>query len=357
MKPIIFLLFIWTTLATSHALAQEEERDKSLTISGYIETYYIYDFANPSGHTRPDFLFSFNRHNEINLNFGFIQAEYTRQRLRGKLAFMAGTYANANLAAEALKNIFEANAGIKISPTKNLWLDAGIFASHLGFGSAIGADCWNMTRSLAAESSPYYSSGVKLSYASDNEQWFLSGQFLNGWQRIQRVPGNQTPAFGHQITWTPHEKIMLNSSSFIGSDTPDSLRQMRYFHNFYGQFQFSDKIGLLVGFDIGAEQKAKGSTDYHTWYVPTFIARFAPTQKIALAGRLEYYSDKGGVIVANGFEVLGYSLNLDIRWAQNFLWRIEARGFGSQNGAIFLNRDDQPTTSNYAIGTSLSISF
>eukprot|EP01035_Chromulina_nebulosa_P056617 gene56617-77590_t len=42
------------------------------------------------------------------------------------MALMAGTYANANLGAETgvLKNILEANIGIKISKNKNLWLDA-----------------------------------------------------------------------------------------------------------------------------------------------------------------------------------------------------------------------------------------
>ena len=114
---------------------------------------------------------------------------------------MTGTYANSNLAAEpgVLKNIFEANAGVKISKKKKLWIDAGIFESHIGFESAIGKNCWNLTRSISADNSPYYESGIKLSYTSDNEKWFLSGLILNGWQRIQRVNGNNTPAFGHQL--------------------------------------------------------------------------------------------------------------------------------------------------------------
>ena len=65
----------------------------------------------------------------------------------------------------------------------------------------------------------------------------LSGLVLNGWQRIQRVDGNHLPAFGHQLTYKPNSKITLNSSSFVGSDKTDSLRQMRYFHNLYGIFK------------------------------------------------------------------------------------------------------------------------
>jgi hypothetical protein len=77
------------------------------------------------------------------------------------------------------------------------------FASHIGFESAIGKDCWNLTRSILADNSPYYESGAKLSYTSKNEKWFISGLILNGWQRIQRVEGNNLPAFGHQLTFKP----------------------------------------------------------------------------------------------------------------------------------------------------------
>jgi hypothetical protein len=60
--------------------------------------------------------------------------------MRANLALMAGTYAQDNLAAEqdALKYVNEANIGIKISKTKNLWIDAGIMPSHIGWESAIG---------------------------------------------------------------------------------------------------------------------------------------------------------------------------------------------------------------------------
>jgi hypothetical protein len=232
------------------SLNNEETKPKSdflkhVTISGYLETYYVYDFGNPENHTRPDFLYSYNRHNEVNLNFGYLQVAYDDNKVRGKLALMAGTYSNANLAAEpgVLKNLFEANVGVKLSKKKNLWVDAGLFASHIGFESAVGANCWNMTRSILAENSPYFLSGAKISYTSDNGKWFISGLVVNGWQRMQRVDGNNLPAFGHQLTWTPNDRVTLNSSSFIGSDTPDSTRQMRYFHNFYGQFQLQEKVG------------------------------------------------------------------------------------------------------------------
>lgn len=355
----MFLAILSVVSLTS--FAQTDSTKNPLSIGGYIETYYAYDFGKPSDHNRPGFVYSHNRHNEVNLNLGFIKAAYVTDKVRANLALMTGTYANANLAAEpgVLRNIFEANAGVKISKKKNLWVDAGIFASHIGFESAIGKDCWNLTRSILADNSPYYESGVKLSYTSDNQKWFLSGLILNGWQRIQRVYGNNTPAFGHQLTYKPTSKVTLNSSSFVGSDTPDSTKQMRYFHNFYGQFQLTEKFGMLLGFDMGAQQKVKGSSDYNTWYSPVLILKYALAEKISIAARGEYYSDANGVIIntgtVNGFQTYGYSLNLDYQIMNNAVWRIEGRGFTSKDNIFTLN--EEPSAQNYFLTTALAISF
>jgi hypothetical protein len=365
-KKYLLVCMVWIA-CIAQLNAQDSatvQTDKHLKISGYAEIYYIYDFANPADHNRPDFLYSFNRHNEVSLNIGFVQAEYENNRVRGKFALMAGTYANANLAAEpgVLKNIFEANAGVKLSAKKNLWIDAGVFASHIGFEGAIGAYCWTMTRSLMAESAPYYLSGVKITYNSDNGQWLLGGLALNGWQRIQRLPGNQTPAFGHQINYMPNKKITIGSSSFIGSDTPDSARLMRYFHSLYGQFQLTPVLGLIAGLDIGAQQQRPGSRQMHVWYSPIAIVCLKPVaSNWSVAARAEYYADPNEVIIAtgspNGFQTFGYSVNVDRRFGSYLLWRTELRTFQSRRDAIFTDRDDRPATGNWFVGSSLALSF
>ncbi|MCX8474058.1 MAG: porin [Sediminibacterium sp.] len=340
MKKLILAIIFLGSLSS---FAQSDSTNNPLKISGYLEIYYGYDFANPPDHNRPNFVYSYNRSNEVNVNLGYIQATYLTRNVRANVALMAGTYANANLAAEpsVLKNIFQANAGIKLSKKKNLGVDAGIFTSHLGFESAIGKECWNLTRSILADNSPYYESGVKISYTSDNQKWFISGLFLNGWQNIQRHSGNNTPAFGHQLTFMPNSKITQNSSSFIGSDTPDSIRQMRYFHNFYGQFLLTNNFGIIVGFDIGAQQKTKNSSDYNIWYSPVLILKYTSVDKISISARGEYYSDINGVIIntatLNGFETFGYSLNLDYQIMNNMVWRIEGRGFTSKDKIFTLN--------------------
>ncbi len=135
---------------------------------------------------------------------------------------------------------------------------------------------------------------------------------------------------------------------------------MRYFHNLFGQFQLNKKLALITGFDIGAQQTAKGSKAYNAWYSPAVIVKYAATDKVSVSARGEYYHDAKGVIInsgtPNGFQTYGYSLNVDYNVADNVVWRIEGRGFTSKD-KVFTLDDKQAGIQNYSLTTALAISF
>jgi hypothetical protein len=365
MKKIIvtaLIAFGFTTINAQETNIPKVEKEKSaFTFSGYIETYYSYDFGEPDNHVRPGFFYNHNKHNEVNLNLGLAKVNYAKDNVRGNFALMAGTYAEYNLATEQglLKNVYEANVGVKISKNKNLWVDAGIMPSHIGFESAIGKDCANVTRSILADNSPYYETGVKIGYTSKSEKWYFAAMYLNGWQRIQKIEGNQTPAFGTQVTFKPTSKTTLNWSTYVGNEQPDNYKKWRYFNNFYGQFKVSKKTNVTAGFDIGVQQTLTGSSDYDVWYTPVIIAQYIPTTKIQLAIRGEYYADEKGVIITNGtssgFKTYGLSANFDYLPVENVMFRLEARTLNSKDD-VFL-KDSMPSNQNMFLTTSLAISF
>lgn len=361
MKSTTIGLFLLLALQ-SHA--QEDStsvKEPSLQISGYAETYYQISFNKPGDNNRPGFVYSHNRHNEFNLNLGFIKAFYSASRVRANLALAAGTYMNANYAAEpgVLKNIYEANAGLRLGKKADLWLDAGIFASHIGFESAVSKDCWTLTRSILADNSPYFESGAKLTYISPNAQWTLSALALNGWQRIQRVSGNSMMSMGTQIQFRPTGRTTLNYSTFFGTDKPDSARLFRTYHNFYGQLQFNDHWGLILGLDLGTEEKAGINSGTKTWISPVGIIKYLVNDKWALAGRLEYFGDESGVIIGStqsgGFKVTGFSLNLDHKPANNMLVRLEFRTFTGDEPQFI--KASSPVKSESFVTGSIALSF
>ena len=360
MKKVISSLFI---LAFGIISAQEEPKNETpkVTFSGYGEIFYTSDFNQPDQHIRQPFLYTYNRHNEFNLNLGLVKANYVTENMRANFALMAGVYPQDNMTSEQdlLQQINEANIGFRISKTKNIWIDAGIMPSHIGWESAIGKDNLTLTRSIAAENSPYFETGAKISYTSDNKKLFLSGLILNGWQRITRPEGNQTLAFGHQLTYTFSDNLSLNSSSFIGNDKPKDVKQMRYFHDLYVSFNLGEKWSGIVGFDTGAEQNAEGSDKYNLWYSPNILLSYALNDQTKIGARVEYYDDEKGVIIGtstpHGFKTFGYSLNVDHKIHRNILWRTEARGFSSKDG-VFM-KDDLLEKTNFFITTSLSAWF
>lgn len=356
-------LLLLLLLGSAGSSAQSpHDSTRSLTISGYAELYYLYDFNQPLNHRRPDFVYNHHRHNEFNLNLGYVKAAWQQPRVRANLALMAGTYANANLAAEpgTLRHVFEANAGLKLHRQKNLWIDAGIFASHIGFESAISKDCWTLTRSILAENSPYYEAGAKLTYQTDDGKWLLSGLILNGWQRITRIDGSSLPAFGTQLQFRPNEKTLLNYSTFIGSNDPDSTRRMRYFHNLYGQWQLSSKTGLIIGFDWGLQQRSRGSQRFQQWFSPALMLRHQLAEKWTIAGRLEYYQDRHGVMISRnnprGFSTWGGSINLDYQLMPHCVWRTEWKLYSSRD-AVFEKQGNRMVHSNQMLATSLAIQW
>ncbi|RFS23539.1 porin [Chitinophaga silvatica] len=359
MKKI--LLIAGLLAATITMFAQDSAKvnqSGKLTFSGYAEAYYSYDFNKPSNHLKPGFLYNYNRHNELNINMAMLKANYTSDRVRGNFALMAGTYPEYNLATEPtiFQYVYEANVGVRIG--KQVWIDAGIMPAHIGWESAIGKDCPTLTRSLAAENSPYYETGAKVSW-TPNDKWLFAVMYLNGWQRIRKVNDNQTPSFGTQISFKPGDKVLLNWSTFIGNDLPDSIRQMRYFSDLYGTFNITGKFSLIAGFDYGWQQKSKGSSSFNSWFTTTMIGKYAFTNKLALAGRIEYYNDASGVIIntgtPHGFKTMGYSLNLDVSPVNNVLFRVEGRMFNGKD-KIFNKGTDFKNTST-SLTASLSVWF
>ncbi|MGA0560212.1 porin [Larkinella sp. VNQ87] len=375
MKNVSILTAVLSTVLSNCLFGQTDSSSVSkLTVSGYAELYYVQDLNHPKASERPGFIYNHKRNREVNVNLAFLKAAYSSERVRANLAIQVGTYAQYNYAAEQplLRNIFEANAGVKLSKNQDLWLDAGVFSSHIGFESAISKDCWTLTRSMLAENSPYYLAGAKVTYNSPNGKWTVLGSVLNGWQRINRLPGYTKPAFSTQVQYKPSSKLTLNWSTFLGADRPDSLKQNRFFNNFYAIINPTGKFGLTLGFDIGADRKpllgagqrvGKGS---YVWYSSVVIAQYAISSKNALAGRVEYYDDRNGVVIstgtgttgrANGFRTWGYSVNYDYAILPSAVWRIEYRVFRSKD-AIFTETAATPARrTNQALTTSLAVSF
>jgi hypothetical protein len=317
-----------------NVLAQSDSI-KPIKLSGYLETYYSYDFMRPGNNEKPDYNYNYKKHNQLNVNLAFVKASYQAKRLRSNLAIMTGNYAMYNLSAEPnwAKPIFEANVGVKLIEDKDLWLDAGVMPSHIGFESAVGSDCWNLTRSILAENSPYFESGIKLNYTNKKQDVYVVMHLLNGWQKIAITDGNQKPSIGIQVNYKPSSSLTLNYSNFMGTVNKAGANAFRTFHNLYAIYDASPKQAFIFGFDIGT-QKVVG-TKTLVWYTPVLISKYNLSTKSKIAARLEYYSDKQQIIIPTstpgGYQTFGASINYDYQISPKIVWRAELKRYDSKD--------------------------
>lgn len=349
-KNLVILILLWSSVI--QAQDYPENKNRKFSFSGYLETYFSYDFNQPDDHLRPDFLYNFKRHNEFSINLALFQAAYEDENIRANLGLMLGNYAQFNLADEPnwAQMVYEASIGFRI--LDNLWLDVGIMPSHIGFESAIGADGWHLSRSLLAENSPYFLTGVRFSY-HHNSKIDMTLWLTNGWQNVQRIHGNQALGVGLGVNYRPIKSLELNYSNYFGNEQGGSFRQNRFFNNFYAQYYFG-KWGATLGTDFGVEPTIAGNLN--EWSGITASLKRTITKEITLAGRAEYYSDHKGVILSEGLKVSGLSSNIDYQIHPSGLIRLELRQFIGKE-AIFNLPAARFSKGNTAITVSLSARF
>lgn len=320
-----------TAAPTAAAAADTAAADTKPEFFGYVGLYYGYDFNNPASLQRPEFIYSENLHNQIAVNIALLGTRYTGAQVRGTFAIQTGTYPDANYASEppVFKNIYEAWGGVRVA--KYLWLDAGIFLSHIGLEGPISRDDLTLTRSIMADNSPYYEAGAKLTY-DRGRKWLVSALLVNGWQVIR--DRNQNKGLGWQVQYRPSARWLLNSSTYVGEghNTPDSLsRAVRYFHDFYLTYDPTPKWKIAAAFDAGWEENDIGG--YNQWQGAALIVRRQTGKRTAVVGRVEYFHDPAGVQAATragGLSTLGYSAGFDFYPVPRMLLRAEAKQFLDQ---------------------------
>ena len=328
-RSIIATFCLLIAIATPvHLYGQDEA---NTTVRGFLDVYYLHSLMEHPLRER-SFTTQPLRHDEFNLNLGMIDVSYQSNAIRGRFALQTGTYVQSNLVAEPalLKNVLEASAGTRVSD--GIWVDLGIYPSHIGLEGIVSKENWTYSRSMLSDFSPFYEAGLKVSATLSNELT-LCGHVVNGWQNITETNGEK--AAGTQLIWKPSDAILVNWSTFAGNEQPDSAdSRLRVFNDFYAVCTLSTAVSVALVFDIGMQKRGVDDI-YDMWHTASFMARCAISDQWALAARAEYFSDKTGIIVPTGtpdnFQTVSASVNLDFAPTPMVTWRVEARVFNSKD--------------------------
>ncbi|GMQ25431.1 porin [Algoriphagus sp. oki45] len=327
------LVFALITLSQWSFSQEAEDKPQFFSFSAFLDLYYGYDFNEPLSKKRLPFLYNHTRHDQPAVNLALISGSFQKDRFRANLGLQQGNYASDNYADEpaALRWISQANFGVALDQDQKVWLDAGVLPSRIGFESAISKDNLTLSRSLIAENSPYFETGVKLGWQK-SETWYFALLYLNGWQRIRAIPGKNVPSFGTQANFKPNSNLTLNWSTFLGTDQPLEAGTYLYFSNMYADFSLGNRWKLVAGVDVGKRTQADAAD--RNWWGLSAIARYRFSDGFMGAIRYEYFGDPFQAIADSGgnlgVETSGFSLNLDKQIGQWSLLRAEGRWLDSQ---------------------------
>lgn len=328
------------------AAAASADTAVKVTFGGFVDGYYAYDFNRPPSIDR-SYATQPARHNEFNINLAHVEAKVDGARVHGRLALQAGTSVQSNYAGEPTigsvsgpslsRHIQEAFAGYKVAG--KLWIDGGIFFSHIGNESWISRDDWTYSRSFVAEFTPYYEAGVRAVWQA-TPAFTVTGVVVNGWQNISET--NSDKAVGVRLDYAVSPSITVSYDNFLGNEQPDSVpSRLRIFNEALVKAQITSALGLELTADYGLQRRATGGGD-DAFYIGAVVARYALSPKVAINGRVEYFSDRNGILTsvppgADGFRAGGASVGVDVILEPRLLWRSEIRGFTARDH-VFPNR-------------------
>ena len=336
-----------------------------ITFGGFIDGYYAFDFNRPATFDRA-YTTQPARHNEFNVNLAFIEAKVDAPGYRGRLALQTGTSVQSNYAGEPRNGsvsgpnlsrlIQEAFVGVKVAD--NLWVDGGVFLSHIGMESFISRDNPMYTRSLVADYSPYYESGARLTWQPSPTLTAIA-VVVNGWQNISET--NAAKSVGVHLDYALTPSITYTYFNYFGDEAPDSAASHEYrFYNGLGlKGSITSALQVMAEADYGRQGHAR-DTSTSAWYGGMLTGRYQATPLAALIARIERYDDRDQTIIptgsAFGLRANGLSLGIDVAPQPHVTWRTELRGLRGDN-AVFPKGVAGSSTGDTFIVTSLGLTF
>jgi hypothetical protein len=318
---------------------------KGTEIGGLVDGYYDYFSTKSDGLYR-----NFDtKHNAFTLNMAEIWVAKTPASdspVGYKVRLNYGPAAS-NLIAFAepggpLVNVEEAYGSFLAGKAQ---FDFGKFVTNAGAEVIEAKDNWNYSRSLLfALAIPYYHAGLRMNYTANDKVSFMVG-LVNGWNNVQE--NNTGKTFMASATLKPSGDFSIIENYIVGPETADNATT-RNLSDTVLTYTASPKLALMGNFDFGSDGGAG-------WSGVALYAKFSG-KKASITPRWEYVSDGDQFMTGVKQNLKEFTTTLELKGADNFLWRIEYRGdFSDQN--VFTSDTGALKSSQHSISFGLLYSF
>lgn len=206
---------------------KDSDGETILTGVAYLDTYYNYNFANPTDNTQT-ISSSIGRHNEFTLNLASVGLETNYKNIIGRLWLQFGQMGSIvndldgsvargrNTSLYNLKYIREAAAGYHFDQWYGVNIEMGIFMSYIGLESYLTQENWSYQRSMLCDFTPFYFSGARIQ-VHPTKHFRTELWLLNGWQTYNSF--SKGPGIGSSSYYRPKDNLQLVANFYLGRDT------------------------------------------------------------------------------------------------------------------------------------------
>jgi hypothetical protein len=304
------------------------EKVGKLSISGWMDAYYAKsNMFNVHQNNYALFipkLVSNTNYNMVDINLAYVDFRYVTDRLKIRLVPAFGSYMDKNYDGfSSLNNLMEGSLGVKLWKKKDVWIEAGLIGSPFTNENPVSREHIMYTRSLAAEFSPYYLTGAKIT-SPITKRIKGSLYLLNGWQNINK-DATTPPAYASQIEFNINNNNLINWNVYYQERLTDTrLFSDIYWIGTHGKWKFTSC--LYAGND---EKKAPFAIPpTHLFQRQKFwcTANFATSYEIAsntnLSARVEYFQDRFNFVEGR---VFGAAIGVNRKLFNQLYWRTECK--------------------------------
>jgi hypothetical protein len=327
--------------ATSRA---QEAPPPPITFSGFVDVHFAWNGNRPDNHQNfyPGAGTTAKRANEFAINLA--QVQWTRpvseqQPVGFTLGLVAGegtdvVHGGEPGGADKFRHVYQASVAYRLPG--GLVLEGGVYPSHIGMEGFYSKDNWNYTRSIIGESSPYYQTGIKASYAF-NEHWSGRVDLLNGWQLIN--DNNNGKSLGTQIAYTS-DVLTASLNTLIGPELAGDDDSLRKFVDLVVLWKTTPSLQLGGTVDFGSQEIA--NTGDANWNGGGVYARYALNDRNAIAFRAERFHDPDNGITGFAQTVREATVTYEARPHENLIFKLEGR-YDKSNADVFFEKNDTTT--------------
>ena len=329
--------------------------DKTIKVSGLIDTYYSYDLNNPGngsliGSTGAGRVFD-RYHNKLMLSMAQTKFEYFTNGLKAvvDLAYgLGGEIANYGNKGTSLiiKQVY-----LTYDPFKNATITVGNFATHIGYEVIEATNNFNYSVSNLFANGPFYHTGIKMDYVVSKKISVMGG-VVSGWDKIQ--DDNKSKTLIGQVTLHPGKNSFLALNWIGGNEVPssdigDTVKAYKQLIDLTGETAVTGKLTLALNAAYGLNN-LDGTKN--TWGGSALYIKYKITPKVAIGLRSEFFDDSQKVQYL-GCRYFGQTITLVLNPLENVAVKFEYKKDSASKAIYWRGKNNDLTNEQTTFGVAI----